>query len=72
MIISKEKIIYEIFSIISIAYEIRLQQAMEEDFSFVHFIIFGISEIVSLDDKMLQATKSDRCSVQFSLPAMSV
>ena len=49
------KNIYEIFHY-QIAYEIRLQQAMEEDF-LCPFHYFGISEIVSLDDKMLQATK---------------
>ena len=49
------KNIYEIFHY-QIAYEIRLQQAMEEDL-LCPFHYFGISEIVSLDDKMLQATK---------------
>ena len=51
----QEKNIYEIFHY-QIAYEIRLQQAMEEDL-LCPFHYFGISEIVSLDDKMLQATK---------------
>ena len=49
------KNIYEIFHY-QIAYEIRLQQAMEEDL-LCPFHYFGISEIISLDDKMLQATK---------------
>lgn len=49
------KNIYEIFHY-QIAYEIRLQQAMEEDL-LCPFHYFGISEIVSLDDKILQATK---------------
>ena len=49
------KNIYEIFHY-QIAHEIRLQQAMEEDL-LCPFHYFGISEVVSLDDKTLQATK---------------
>lgn len=49
------KNIYEIFHY-QIAHEIRLQQAMEENL-LCPFHYFGISEVVSLDDKTLQATK---------------
>ena len=49
------KNIYEIFHY-QIAHEIRLQQAMEEDL-LCPFHYFGISEVVSLDDKTLQAAK---------------
>ena len=49
------KNIYEIFHY-QIAHEIRLQQAMEDNL-LCPFHYFGISEVVSLDDKTLQATK---------------
>ena len=49
------KNIYEIFHY-QIAHEIRLQQAMENNL-LCPFHYFGISEVVSLDDKTLQATK---------------
>jgi len=49
------KNIYEIFHY-QIAHEIRLQQAMEDNL-FCPFHYFGISEVISLDDKTLQATK---------------
>lgn len=49
------KNIYEIFNY-QIAHEIRLQQAMEEDL-LCPFHYFGISEVISLDDKTLQRTK---------------
>lgn len=49
------KNIYEIFHY-QIAHEIRLQQAMEEDL-LCPFHYFGISEVISLDDKTLQSTK---------------
>lgn len=49
------KNIYEIFNY-QIAHEIRLQQAMEDNL-LCPFHYFGISEVVSLDDKTLQATK---------------
>ena len=47
--------IYEIFHY-QIAHEIRLQQAMEDNL-LCPFHYFGISEVVSLDDKTFQATK---------------
>ena len=49
------KNIYEIFHY-QIAHEIRLQQAMEENL-LCPFHYFGVSEVISLDDKTLQATK---------------
>ena len=49
------KNIYEIFHY-QIAHEIRLQQAMEDNL-LCPFHYFGISEVVSLDDKTLQAAK---------------
>ena len=49
------KNIYEIFHY-QIAHEIRLQQAMEDNL-LCPFHYFGISEIISLDDKTLQAAK---------------
>ena len=49
------KNIYEIFHY-QIAHEIRLQQAMEDNL-LCPFHYFGISEVVSLDDKTLQVTK---------------
>lgn len=49
------KNIYEIFNY-QIAHEIRLQQAMEENL-LCPFHYFGISEVISLDDKTLQRTK---------------
>lgn len=49
------KNIYEIFHY-QIAHEIRLQQAMEDNL-LCPFHYFGISEVVSLDDKTFQATK---------------
>lgn len=49
------KNIYEIFHY-QIAYEIRLQQAMEDNL-LCPFHYFGISEIISLDDRTLQAAK---------------
>ena len=49
------KNIYEIFYY-QIAHEIRLQQAMEDNL-LCPFHYFGISEIISLDDKTLQAAK---------------
>ena len=49
------KNIYEIFHY-QIAHEIRLQQAMEDNL-LCPFHYFGISEMMSLDDKTLQATK---------------
>ena len=49
------KNIYEIFRY-QIAHEIRLQQAMEDNL-LCPFHYFGISEVVSLDDKTLQAAK---------------
>lgn len=49
------KNIYEIFRY-QIAHEIRLQQAMEDNL-LCPFHYFGISEIISLDDKTLQAAK---------------
>ena len=49
------KNIYEIFHY-QIAHEIRLQQAMEDNL-LCPFHYFGVSEVISLDDKTLQATK---------------
>ena len=49
------KNIYEIFHY-QIAHEIRLKQAMEDNL-LCPFHYFGISEVVSLDDKTLQAAK---------------
>lgn len=49
------KNIYEIFHY-QIAHEIRLQQAMEDNL-LCPFHYFGISEIISLDDRTLQAAK---------------
>ena len=49
------KNIYEIFHY-RIAHEIRLQQAMEDNL-LCPFHYFGVSEVISLDDKTLQATK---------------
>lgn len=49
------KNIYEIFHY-QIGHEIRLQQAMEDNL-LCPFHYFGISEIISLDDKTLQAAK---------------
>lgn len=49
------KNIYEIFHY-QIAHEIRLQQAMEDNL-LCPFHYFGISEVISLDDKTLQAAK---------------
>lgn len=49
------KNIYEIFHY-QIAHEIRLQQAMEENL-LCPFHYFGINEVISLDDKALQAAK---------------
>ena len=49
------KNIYEIFHY-QIVHEIRLQQAMEDNL-LCPFHYFGISEVVSLDDKTLQVTK---------------
>ena len=49
------KNIYEIFHY-RIAHEIRLQQAMEDNL-LCPFHYFGVSEVISLDDKILQATK---------------
>ena len=49
------KNIYEIFHY-QIAHEIRLQQAMEDNL-LCPFHYFGISEIVSLDDKTVQSAK---------------
>ncbi len=49
------KNIYEIFHY-QIAHEIRLQQAMEDNL-LCPFHYFGISEVISLDDKTLQRTK---------------
>ncbi|MFR7668285.1 MAG: hypothetical protein ACLU00_07260 [Mediterraneibacter faecis] len=43
-------------SIIKIAHEIRLQQAMEENL-LCPFHYFGINEVISLDDKALQVAK---------------
>ena len=49
------KNIYEIFHY-RIAHEIRLQQAMEDNL-LCPFHYFGVSEVISLDDKTLQAAK---------------
>lgn len=49
------KNIYEIFHY-QIAHEIRLQQAMEDNLP-CPFHYFGVSEVIFLDDKTLQATK---------------